>query len=289
MSPVIAAPDPPDPSDRPKLVIMAAGLGSRFGGVKQLARVGPNGEAFLDLSIKDGRRAGFGEVVLIVRSDIEADVHRHIVDHHGDGLPVHVVRQDDLGPERDKPWGTLHAVLSAAPALDAPYAVINADDYYGPATFELGVACIARLRPGLAANVAFQLGRTVPPSGSVTRAVTEVVDGHLTAIVETEECQRLPDGTFSAGGRPVAADTPVSMNFWCFHPSATADFQERWDAFLAANRDDAKAEAQLPTVVGQLMEAGRLTVEVVSSPERWIGITNPEDFELAQVALAHRS
>jgi len=276
-------------SDQPKLVIMAAGLGSRFGGVKQLARVGPNGEAFLDLSIKDGRAAGFGEVVLIVRSDIEADVREHIVSQHGTELPVRYLRQDDLGPAREKPWGTLHAVLSAAAALDTAYAVINADDYYGPATFELGVACIDRLGPGVAANVAFDLGHTVPPSGSVTRAVTEVADGHLTAIVETEECQREADGTFSAGGQPVPGDTPVSMNFWCFHPSVNADFEERWTSFLAANRDEARAEAQLPTVVGELMAADRLVVEVVSSPERWIGITNPEDFELARAALANRS
>ena len=213
----------------------------------------------------------------------------HIVDQHGEDLPVRYLRQDDLGPERSKPWGTLHAVLSALEALDTSYAVINADDYYGPATFALGRECIARLEPGVAANVAFDLGHTVPPSGSVTRAVTEVVDGKLTAIVETEDCQRLDDGTFSAGGRAVPGDTPVSMNFWCFHPSINADFQERWKAFLAANRNEAKAEAQLPTVIGELMADGRLVVEVVSSPERWIGITNPEDFDLAKSALAVRS
>ena len=273
----------------PKLVIMAAGLGSRFGGVKQLARVGPAGEAFLDLSIIDARRSGFGQVVLIVRGDIEHDVRRHIVDQHGDELDVHYVRQDDLGPPRDKPWGTLHAVLSASPVLDTAYAVINADDYYGPRTFDLGAECIARLGRGVAANVAFELGHTVPPSGSVTRAVTEVADGHLTAIVETEDCQRLADGTFSAGGAPVPGDTPVSMNFWCFHPSVNADLQERWESFLSANRDDPKAEAQLPTVVGELMAADRLRVRVVSSPERWIGITNPEDLGLAQAALANRT
>jgi hypothetical protein len=276
------------PPEKPRLVIMAAGLGSRFGGVKQLARVGPAGEAFLDLSIQDAGRAGFGEIVLIVRSDIEDDVRHHIVDQHGE-LAVRYVRQDDLGPARDKPWGTLHAVLSAADALDTPYAVINADDYYGPETFRLGATCIADLQPGRAANVAFELGHTVPPSGSVTRAVTEVEDGRLTAIVETEDCQRLADDTFSAGGRPVPADTPVSMNFWCFHPATNDDFRERWQTFLAGNADDPKAEAQLPTVVGELMADGRLIVEVVSSPERWIGITNPEDLELAKAALADRA
>jgi hypothetical protein len=272
---------------QPQLVIMAAGLGSRFGGVKQLARVGPQGEAFLDLSIIDGLAAGFGEVVLIVRSDIEADVKEQITAQHGD-LPVRYVRQDDLGPARSKPWGTLHAVLSAAEAIDRPFAVINADDYYGPRSFQLGAEAMARLTPGLAANVAFEMGRTVPPSGTVTRAVTEVADGKLTAIVETEECGRTGEDRFTAGGVEVPGDTPVSMNFWCFHHSVMADFQERWEVFLAANGEAEKAEAQLPTVVGELMAADRLTVEVVSSPEQWIGITNPEDFDLAKAALATR-
>ncbi len=275
-------------SSQPHLVIMAAGLGSRFGGVKQLARVGPADEAFLDLSIKDAQAAGFGDVILIVRSDIEADVKEHITAQHGPDLPVRYVRQDDLGPPRDKPWGTLHAVLSAIDLIDQPFAVLNADDYYGPLTFSIGMECIGRLEPGRAANVAFELGHTVPPSGSVTRGVTEVEDGQLTAIVETEDCRRLPDGGFGAGDAEVPGETPVSMNFWCFHPSIKGDFQERWAAFLEANRDQPKAEAQLPTVVGELMADQRLTVEVVSSPERWIGITNPEDLELARSALAAR-
>ncbi len=266
---------------------MAAGLGSRFGGVKQLARVGPQDEAFLDLSIKDGLAAGFGQIVLIVRSDIEADVKEQIKAQHGD-LDVVYVCQDNLGPARDKPWGTLHAVLSAAHVIDRPYAVINADDYYGPESFRLGAECMERLSPGLAANVAFQMGRTVPPSGSVTRAVTKVEDGHLSAIVETDECQRLEDGTFSANGQAVPGETPVSMNFWCFHDSINVDFQERWETFLAVNANEPKAESQLPTVVGELMDAGRLKVEVVASPEQWIGITNPEDFDLAKAALASR-
>jgi hypothetical protein len=132
------------------------------------------------------------------------------------------------------------------------------------------------------------MGHTVPPSGSVTRAVTAVSAGFLTEIVETEECQRLEDGTFSAGGETVPGETPVSMNFWCFHHSVNQDFQQRWETFLAANGDKPKAEAQLPTVVGELMADDQLRVEVISSPEQWIGITNPEDFELAKAALASR-
>ncbi len=267
---------------------MAAGLGSRFGGVKQLARVGPGGEAILDFSIKDARRSGFGNVVLIVRTDIEDDVRSHVVDQHGD-LPVTYVRQDDLGPHRDKPWGTLHAILSGAKAIDGPFAVINADDYYGPSSFDEAYDCVSTLEPGLAANVAFEVGHTVPPSGAVTRAVTEVEDGFLTAIVETDGCERLPDGRFSAGGEIVSSETPVSMNLWCFHQSVLSDFDERWQTFFAESGENPKAECQLPTVVGELMDDDRLKVKVISSSEKWIGITNPDDFELAKAALAGRT
>ncbi len=275
------------PTEKPLLIVMAAGLGSRFGGVKQLARVGPEGEAFFDLSIKDALTAGYGDVAIIVRSEIEDDVRTHVASQHGQ-LPVRYVRQDDLGPDRAKPWGTLHAVLSSAGVIDRPYTVINADDYYGPQSFVLGAELMGRLAPGKAGNVAFELGYTVPPSGSVTRAVTEVTDGRLTAIVETDECERLADGTFSAGGETVPATTPVSMNFWCFHHSIMGDFQHQWDGFLAEHADEEKAEIQLPTVVGDLMDANKLEVEVIQSPERWIGITNPEDLELAKKALADR-
>jgi dTDP-glucose pyrophosphorylase len=273
--------------DQPILVIMAAGLGSRFGGVKQLARVGPANEAFLDFSIKDAVAAGFGEVVLIVRSDIEDDVREQIEAQHGTDLTVHYCRQDELGPLRQKPWGTVHAVLSALPVLDKPYAVINADDYYGPQTFKLGAELLAQLTPGRAGIVAFQMGQTVPTTGgSVTRAVTAVEDGLLTRIVETEDCHLTADGQVSAGGRIVPPDTPVSMNFFCFLPGINDDLVERWDTFLEHNRDEAKAEAQLPTVVGELIDDGRLVVEVIASPEKWIGITNPEDLNIAKEAIA---
>ncbi|MEM7337729.1 MAG: NTP transferase domain-containing protein [Actinomycetota bacterium] len=266
---------------------MAAGLGSRFGGVKQLAKVGPAEEALLDFSIRDARTAGFETVVLIVRADIEDDVKAHLAQHHSsDGIVY--VRQDDLGPPREKPWGTLHAVLSAAGAVDRPFAVINADDYYGPSSYVLAAECLDGITAGEAANVAFELGHTVPQYGSVTRAVTAVADGQLTAIVETEDCMRLDDGRFSAGGEIVPADTPVSMNMWCFHDGVFADFELAWKDFYAENADAPKAEALLPSVVGDLMAAGRLTVKVVASAEQWIGITNPEDFETAKAALADR-
>jgi NDP-sugar pyrophosphorylase family protein len=271
----------------PTLVIMAAGLGSRFGGTKQLATVGPQGEALFDYSIRDARAAGFGDVVVIVRSEIEDGVRGHLTGQHHD-LPIRTVRQDDLGPPREKPWGTLHAVLSAARELDRPFAVINADDYYGPETFAVAVEELAGSRPGLAANIAFRLGQTVPGSGSVTRAVCQVRDDRLAAIVETDRCERRPDGSLVAGGTVVDEDTFASMNFWCFDPSVLEDFTERWARFLEACGDDPGSECQLPTVVGELVAEERLQVVVRTSPERWIGLTNPQDLEVARDVLARR-
>ncbi len=266
---------------------MAAGLGSRFGGVKQLARVGANNEAILDFSINDGLSAGFHDIVLVIRGEIEADVRAHMGEQHP-GLDVSYVLQEHLGPQRDKPWGTLHAVLSAAGAVTRSFAVINADDYYGQNSFSLAAKELETLEAGVGANIAFELGKTVPPRGAVTRAQCQVADGLLTAIVETDGCERLETGELVAAGRIVPEDTPVSLNLWCFHHSIMADFEERWQSFYANNADDPKSECQLPTVVGELMSDDRLTVRVTSSPDQWIGITNPEDLALARANLASR-
>ncbi len=274
-------------SSGPQLVIMAAGLGSRFGGVKQLARVGSKGEAFLDFSINDAIAAGFGEIILIVRTEIEVDVRAHMAEQHPD-LEIVYVCQDHLGPPRDKPWGTTHAVLSAAVAINSPFSVINADDYYGEQTFHLAFDELAKSTAGRAANVAFEIGKTVPPRGAVTRAVVQIEGDVFTGLVETEGCERLDDGSLVAGDQSVNEDTPVSMNFWCFDPSILDQFQSEWEQFLTANRDEPKAEAQLPTMVNDLINRGELTVAVVRSPEKWIGITNPEDLDLAIAALASR-
>lgn len=271
----------------PTLVIMAAGLGSRFGGTKQLATVGPAGEALFDYSIRDAHAAGFGDVVVIVRSEIEDGVVEHLTAQRHD-VPLRTVRQDDLGPPRAKPWGTLHAVLSAAGQIDRPFAVINADDYYGPGTFTVAAEQLAASRPGLASNIAFLLGQTVPAEGSVTRAVCQVEDGRLTRIVETEGCERRPDGTLVAGGVAVDEATVASMNVWCFDPSVLGDFAQRWETFLARCGQDPAAECQLPTVVGELVDEARLQVVVRTSPEAWIGLTNPQDLDTARQVLARR-
>jgi NDP-sugar pyrophosphorylase family protein len=266
---------------------MAAGLGRRFGGAKQLAAVGPRDEALLDYSIADALAAGFGEVVVVVRAGIEDEVRDHLGRHHP-GVGFRYARQDGLGPPRPKPWGTLPAVLSAAPWIRAPFAVVNADDHYGAASLRIAAGELAASRPGRAANVAFPLGSTVPARGAVTRAVCQVHDGRLVRIVETEGCERRPDGTLVAGGEVVPEATLASMNLWCFDPSVLADFDERWRGFLDRWGDDPGAECQLPTVVGELVDQDRLEVAVRPTPDTWIGITNPEDLEPTRAALARR-
>jgi len=270
------------------LVIMAAGLGTRFGGDKQLAKVGQSGEAFLDFSIQDALAAAFDEVILIVRSDNEQNMRDHVSVWHPD-LSVKYVRQDNFGPPRDNPWGTVHAVLSARQTINRPFAVINADDYYGPSSFKLAAKALNSIVPGISCNVVFSLGNTVPPSGPVTRAIMQVEKGRLISIVETDSCERLEDGTLMAGGNAVPNNTPVSMNLWCFDTSILDDLAECWEAFYTRHADDGKSEIQLPTAVGDLMADGRLRVDVVASPEQWIGITNPEDYELARKICADSS
>lgn len=266
------------------LLVMAAGLGSRFGGVKQLAKVGRNGEAFIDLSIQDAEAAGFSDVVVIVRSEIESDVAEHLgqYDHK---LPIRLVRQDDFGPARTKPWGTMHAVVSAQDALDQPFCVINADDFYGPKSFVLAIEQLRQVNAHQAAMVAFELGKTLPPTGSVSRGVCSVGGGALVKVIEAEVCERHADGSITADGERVDSATPVSMNMWGFHHRSVPAFFDRWEVFLAANENQDKAECQLPTVVSELMAADAMSVAVASSPEEWIGITNPEDFERARQAL----
>lgn len=264
------------------LVVMAAGLGSRFGGTKQLARVGPNGEAFLDFAIADAVAAGASRVVLIVRSDIEADVRQHFAARGGlpGDLDVAYVRQDEHGPARPKPWGTAHAVLSAAEAVSGPFMVCNADDYYGPTAF----AALARAIDGMADNEAwlcgYRLDHTLPAEGAVTRGVCQVDGDRLTGIVEREGISRA-DHTFPK-------DTLVSMNLWAFPPAFLDALQDGFARFLKQNQDSPSAEYLLPTAVATEMEGGRLTVRVVTTEETWIGVTNPDDLEVARAALKSR-
>jgi hypothetical protein len=264
---------------------MAAGLGSRFGGVKQLAAVGPDGEVILDYTIRDAVAAGVDEVILIVRNDIKDDTAAHVRSIHGADLPLTLVCQDDLGPPRDKPWGTVHAVLSAADAVTSPFILANADDYYGRASFQIAFDRLTGLNAQRGLLVAFEVGKTLPASGTVTRGVCAVDNGLLVGIDETEGLGFATDGTIAAGQSVIDPLTPVSMNLWAFDPSIMGALQGRWDSFYAANAHEPKAECLLPTEVSGLMADG-FEVELLSSPETWTGLTNPDDLETVRSLIS---
>ncbi|MFV2039091.1 MAG: NTP transferase domain-containing protein [Acidimicrobiales bacterium] len=269
------------------LVVMAAGLGSRFGGVKQLAAVGPGGEVILDYTIRDAMAAGVDEVILIVRRDILSDTEDHVRSVHGDGLPLTFVCQDDLGPPRDKPWGTVHAVLSAAGVVTSPFILANADDYYGTRSFQIAFDRLGNLSADRGLLVAFEVGKTLPAHGSVTRGVCSVEAGLLVGIDETSGLHQRADGTIGIEGSESALDprTPVSMNLWGFDPSIMGALEGRWGDFHSAHGSEPKSECLLPTEVSALMNEG-YEVELQSSPETWTGITNPDDLETVRGQIA---
>ncbi|MEM9517862.1 MAG: NTP transferase domain-containing protein [Actinomycetota bacterium] len=265
------------------LVVMAAGLGSRFGGTKQLAEIGADGEAFLDFAITDALAAGMDRIVLIVRSDIEDDVRRHVGAQHPD-LDVAYVLQDTHGPSRAKPWGTAHAVLTAAPEVPGAFCVLNADDYYGASTYVALAEAAVGLGDDRALLAGFRLDQTLPELGEVSRGICEVEGDLLASLVETHGIGRREDGSItSTDPEGVLADDAVaSMNCWVFPNNLFAHLETGFEAFLAEHGEEEKTEYLLPTVVNELKAAGVYTVEVVPTSEPWVGVTNPDDLEIAR-------
>lgn len=265
------------------LVVMAAGLGSRFGGTKQLAVIGADGEAFLDFAINDALAAGMDRVVLIVRSDIEDDVRRHVEAQHPD-LNVAYVLQDRHGPSRTKPWGTAHAVLTAAPEVPGPFCVLNADDYYGASTYVALADAAAELGDDRVLLAGFRLDQTLPEIGEVSRGICQVEGNALVSLVETHGIGRRDDGSItSTDPEGVLADDAVaSMNCWVFPNNLFAHLEAGFETFLAEHGDEEKTEFLLPTVVNGLKAAGVYRVEVVPTVEPWVGVTNPDDLEIAR-------
>lgn len=266
---------------------MAAGLGSRFGGTKQLAEVGPNGEAFLDFSMSDAVAAGVDKVVLIVRSDIEDDVRRHVEPRHPD-VEIAYVRQDEHGPSRAKPWGTGHAVLVAAPEVAGPFIVCNADDYYGRTTYAAVAPLASGLPDGRALLAGFRMALTLPEHGEVSRGVCTVEGDELIELVETHGIGRRDDGSITATdpAGPLAQETVASMNFWAFPSSFFEELRGGFADFLDAHGDEASSEFLLPSVVNDLMRVRRMSVGVVPTAEAWVGVTNPDDLEVARTRIA---
>lgn len=286
----------------PTLLALAAGLGSRFGGPKQLAPLGPSGETILDFSIRDAVRAGFGAVVLVIRPELRDAFERGLVARWSPHLAVTLVEQSldqrvvpDVAAEgRTKPWGTGHAVLAAAEALGEPFAVVNGDDYYGRAAYQTLGDFLRGVRddePSYAV-VGFPLGATLSEAGGVNRAVLDVApDGRLLHVEEVVGIERTAQGDGvvrrpDGAERHIPARTLVSMNMWGFTPAVLPQLTEGFGAFLRARGGEPKSEFLLPDYVQQLIDGGRAAVHVPAGAGPWFGMTYPEDREHVSRALS---
>ena len=278
------------------LVIMAAGLGSRYGGSKQVDGIGPHHEILMEYSIYDAIRAGFNKIVFIIKPEMEEMMHRLCGDYLAgktarDGSPVEVAYafQDfssvpdfyHIPPERTKPFGTVHALLCAADVVHEPCCVINADDYYGIDAYRTIYEELIRLpETGKATMVGYLLKNTASLHGTVSRGVCTVAGGKLQSVREALKVQLYPDGTLRdlARDESLAPDTVVSMNFWGFMPSIFPALREYFENFLRNEAgEDLKAECLLPVMVDQQMKAGKLEVSVLHSADKWFGMTYQQD------------
>lgn len=284
--------DPSHHEAAPELVVMAAGLGKRFGGLKQLEPVGPGGEPLMDYAIFDAARSGVRRVIFVIRRSLEREFHEAAGRRYARRLDVVYAFQeiDDLPggfrpPHgRSKPWGTGHALLAARGLVRTPFVVVNADDFYGAEAFNRLVSFLRMARTGAietAALGAFRLENTLSETGPVSRGVCEVgEDGALRAVVEHTRIERVHGEIVDHGGgspRSFTGRERVSMNLWGFRPAVLDLVEERFEAFLAARGADPAAEFYLPGAVSDLIRDGRLRVRVLDTEARWLGMTYRED------------
>jgi dTDP-glucose pyrophosphorylase len=278
---------------KPTLLVLAAGMGSRYGGLKQLDGVGPNGETIMDYSVYDAVRGGFGKIVFVVRHSFEADFREKILKKYENTIPVEVVFQElDYLPEgikvpenREKPWGTNHALMMGKPVISEPFAVINADDFYGRESFKTLAGYLAALegKQNDYCMVGYRMGNTLSESGSVARGVCEKdANDCLTTIVERTYIIRDTDGKIKykdeqGALQTVGENVPVSMNMWGFTPEYFNYSDEQFVDFLTGNYGNLKAEFFIPIVVNHLITSGKVKVKILDTTSKWFGVTYAED------------
>ena len=278
---------------KPTLFVLAAGMGSRYGGLKQLDGLGPNGETIMDYSIFDAIRGGFGKIVFVIRRDFEQDFRDKVLSKYEGHIPVELVFQaiDDLPAgftcpaDRAKPWGTNHAVLMGKDVIKEPFAVINADDFYSRDAFAVMGKWLNELPEGSTGKysmVGFRICNTLSENGTVARGVCAKNEaGMLTDVVERTEIMRV-DGTIcykdeNGEWQPVGEETPVSMNFWGFTPDYFNYSEAQFVDFLKENIDKPKSEFFIPLVVDTLINSGKATCEVLDTTAKWFGVTYAAD------------
>lgn len=276
---------------KPTLLILAAGMGSRYGGLKQLDKLGTSGETIMDYSVFDALRAGFGKVVFIIRKSFEADFREMFVSKLEGKIEVELAFQEidkipaglQVPADRVKPWGTGHAILMAKDLINEPFAVINADDFYGAEAYtEMAKFLTNGVSPSEYAMCGYQLDRTLSDFGTVSRGICSVdQQGYLTEITERTNIGHTQNGkiAFTVDGSEVEVDgkVPVSMNFWGFDPSLFNHLEEKFTQFINANHNNPKAEFYIPFVVDDLMKEGKVKTKVIPSEAKWFGVTYQED------------
>lgn len=282
------------------LVVLAAGMGSRYGGLKQMDSFGPNGETIIDYSLYDAYRAGFDHVVFIIRDFFAPKFKEAFAPKMEGRMKVDYVYQElknipvpfDIPEGRERPWGTGHAVWVAHPYVDGPFAVINADDYYGPEAYSTLYEFLkAETEKEEYGVVGYRLDNTLSEHGTVNRGVCKTDDqGYLEQVIECKQIGRNADGTISFpsdDGTPLflAKDTPVSMNMWAFFPSYFNYFNDQFKEFLQKEGQDLKSEFYIPTLVDTLIRTGERKTKVLHSDSEWFGVTYQEDKEFVSKRL----
>lgn len=278
------------------LVVLAAGMGSRFGGIKQVQPVGPHGELIIEYSAYDALRAGFSRLVLVIRRDIEADFRATIGRRLEQRMEVRYVYQElnsnlpgGLVPSgRSKPWGTAHATLVAQPEVKGPFAVINADDFYGASAYRTLAEHFAASTDY--AMVGYPLSQTLSEHGSVSRGLCKTTpEGRLASITEITKIEKIPGGAryTDASGRvqQLTGNEIVSMNFWGFTPAVFPQLEAKFRTFLERRGDDRKAEIYLPTSISELNETGQARISLHRSADAWFGLTYRDDLASAQASI----
>ncbi|MEI7897380.1 MAG: nucleotidyltransferase [bacterium] len=280
---------------KPTLLILAAGMGSRYGGLKQLDRIGPSGETIIDYSIYDAIRAGFGKVIFIIKEAIEDDFKEAFVERLKDVIAIDYVFQETwMVPEgivipdnRSKPWGTGHAVMMADGKINGPFAVINADDFYGRGAFETLADYFRDWTPERSNDycmVAYRVANTLSEFGTVSRGVCQPDENSfLVDVVERTSIERLETGIAYKNEKEqhvmIPGDSFVSMNFWGFTPSFFGFLNQGFETFIEKNADNLKAEFYIPSVVNELVKSQKATVKILHCNEKWFGMTYKEDRE----------
>ena len=285
---------------KPTLFVLAAGMGSRYGGLKQIDGLGPNGETIMDYSVFDALRAGFGKIVFVIRKDFADDFKRVVLAKYEGKVPCEICFQAienvpegyTYNPERTKPWGTNHAVLMGKDLIKEPFAVINADDFYGKESFEV----LAKFLNEVAGEqnqycmVGYRVCNTLSEYGSVSRGVCETdAEGNLTNVVERTSIERKENGIFyTVDGVDYALpeNAPVSMNMWGFTPEYFGYVEEAFKTFLKERGQELKSEFYIPTLVNDLIVAGKATCRVLDTTAKWFGVTYAEDRQMVVDKIA---